>query len=68
MDESWLHSWVFSFLILLLIVGLLTGFGALLYAVLCWTWGEGDKNELCEAPGKSHEEGNAKKPMIRKAA
>jgi hypothetical protein len=64
----WLHSWLFSFLAVMLIVGLLAGFGALAYVVLCRICGEdADTNERRQASPKSTEEERAMEP-IRKAA
>jgi hypothetical protein len=62
-----LHSEFFSLLIVLVIFAVLTGFGALVQAVICRFWGE----EYQEA---AHEENNhekkpmAKEPPIQKAA
>ena len=38
--HSWLHSWVFSSLLMLLILGVLVGFGTVLCALMYRIWGE----------------------------
>ena len=66
--NPWLHSWFFSLLIVLLILGLMAGFGVLVYVVLCRIWGEDeDINEFSTALRAKRTEGPTE-PTIRKAA
>lgn len=64
MFSAWdFNSWIVSIGIVLFMVGLLTGFGVLVNALLSRIWGE-DRDVAATPPLSS----TAKEPPIRKAA
>jgi len=57
MCGAWLcHTWIFSLGIELLILSLLAGLGAVLNAVICRIWGEGDQGAAIDDRSMTAEE------------
>ena len=55
------HSWIFSLGSMLLIFSILTGFGVLVNALMCWIWGEEDTETAAQSR-------TAKEPPMSRAA
>lgn len=64
MFSAWdFHSWIASVGVVLFMGSLITGFSALLSALICWIWGA--ERDVVETPRMTRP---VKEPPLRKAA